>query len=238
MRQIRRWHNYPDSNALKLDVIKQIADFAQQTLSTHACFRIVLAGGSTPKAVYQGLRNIKTDWSGWHIYYGDERCLPVGAAERNDTMVQQSWLSHVAIPPEQIHAIPAELGAIEGTNAYLDILNSIDTFDLVLLGLGEDGHTASLFPGHDLGDEAGAPDVLAVHDAPKPPSERISLSANRLSQARQVWFLVTGDTKRSAIDNWQHEHMIPASSICPKNGIDIYTELALDDMARESGSKR
>jgi len=236
MRQIRRWHNYPDSDALKLDVIKQIADFAQQTLSTHECFRIVLAGGSTPKAVYQGLRNIKTDWSGWHIYYGDERCLPVGAAERNDTMVQQSWLRHVAVPPEQIHTIPAELGAIEGAKAYLGILKSIDTFDLVLLGLGEDGHTASLFPGHDLGDKANAPDVLAVHDAPKPPAERISLSANRLSQARQVWFLVTGDAKRSAIDNWQHGEMIPASSICPKNGIDIYTDLALDDMAIESGS--
>jgi 6-phosphogluconolactonase len=225
MRQIRRWHNYPDSDALKLDVIKQIADFAQQTLSTHACFRIVLAGGGTPKAVYHGLRYIMTDWSGWHIYFGDERCLPAGAAERNDAMARQSWLNHVAIPPEQVHSIPAELGAIEGTNAYKSILKGIDSFDLVLLGLGEDGHTASLFPGHDLGDDADAPDVLAVHDAPKPPSERISLSANRLSQARQVWFLVTGDAKRSAIKKWQLEKMIPAESICPTHGVDIYTDL-------------
>ncbi len=236
MKQLLRWHIYPDIDALKQDVIQNISNSAQQTLSTHACFRIVLAGGGTPKAVYHGLRNIKTDWSGWHIYFGDERCLPVGAAERNDTMAQQSWLSHVAIPPEQIYNIPAELGAIEGAKAYASILKSIDTFDLVLLGLGEDGHTASLFPGHDLGEEAGAPDVLAVHDAPKPPSDRISLSANRLSQARQVWFLVTGETKRSAIKKWQHEKIIPAESICPTDGVDIYTDLELEGMSQELGS--
>ena len=236
MKQIRRWHNYPDSDALKQDVVKNISNHAQQSILTHGCFRIVLAGGSTPKAVYQGLRNIKTEWSGWHIYFGDERCLPAGAAERNDTMAQQCWLSDVAIPPKQIHSIPAELGAIEGANAYLRTLKDIDTFDLVLLGLGEDGHTASLFPGHDVGGEAGAPDVLAVYDAPKPPPERISLSANRLSHAREVWFLVSGEGKRWAMEEWQLEKRLPAESICPPHGVDIFTDLELRVKSQEYGS--
>ena len=227
MKQIRRWHKYSDRNALQHDVIKNISDYAQQSISKQGYFRIVLAGGSTPKAIYQQLRDIKTEWAAWHIYFGDERCLPAGTAERNDTMANQCWLSHVAIPSKQIHTIPAELGAVEGAKAYTRILQNVENFDLVLLGLGEDGHTASLFPGHDLGKETGSPDVLAVHNAPKPPSERISLSAHRLSQARQLWFLVTGEGKREAIEKWQSEKMIPAEYICPTQGVDIYTDLDL-----------
>jgi 6-phosphogluconolactonase len=144
-------------------------------------------------------------------------------------MAKQCWLSHVAIPSKHVHSIPAELGAEEGAKAYASILKDINTFDLVLLGLGEDGHTASLFPGHNLGNEASAPDVLAVYDAPKPPSERISLSAYRLSQAREVWFLVSGESKRLAIENWQHKKMIPAESIQPTYGVDIYTDLEIKE---------
>jgi 6-phosphogluconolactonase len=233
MKQIRRWHNYPDRESLKHDVIKEITDHAQRSILTHGCFRIVLAGGSTPKAVYQGLRNIKTEWSAWHIYFGDERCLPIGEEERNDSMALHCWLSHVSIPSEQVYSIPAELGAIEGAKAYADTLKGINSFDLVLLGLGEDGHTASLFPGHHRGEEVGAPDVLAVHHAPKPPAERISLSANRLSRAKQVMFLVTGEGKRGAIIKWQDEKMIPAASVCPKQGVDIYTDLVVKEQPKD-----
>ena len=230
--QQRRWHRYSSTAELIRDVVAKLSRFARDCIESRGTFHIVLAGGTTPRAVYQGLRQIETDWSAWHVYFGDERCLPIGAADRNDTMAQQSWLSHIAIPSRQIHAIPAELGSREGATAYAKTLDKIDTFDLVLLGLGEDGHTASLFPGHLLGSEESAPDVLAVTDAPKPPPERISLSAHRLSQARQVWFLVTGEAKRWAIENWQREDSIPALSICPLHGVDIYTNLELDKVMR------
>ena len=202
---------------------------AADSIRQRGAFHIVLAGGSTPKMIYQALPHINTDWSAWHVYYGDERCLAVGAAERNDTMAQQSWLNHVNIPPKQVHAMPAELGSVDGAKAYTQVIERIETFDLVLLGLGEDGHTASLFPGHPLGDENGAPPVLAVTNAPKPPPNRISLSAHRLSQARQVWFLVTGDGKRRAIANWRCNNNIPALSIRPSHGVDIYTDLDVED---------
>lgn len=227
MKQQRRWHSYPDIEALKRNVVDKITKYAQQCIESRGAFHIVLAGGATPRIIYQALRNIKTDWFAWHIYFGDERCLEVGAMERNDTMAQESWLNHVSIPVNQIHAIPAELGNQDGAKYYARILKGIENFDLVLLGLGEDGHTASLFPGHALGSEENAPAVLAVNDAPKPPSERISLSARRLSQANQVWFLVTGETKRWAIETWQHEQIVPALSICPLRGVDIYTDLDL-----------
>ncbi len=225
--QQRRWHSYSTTDDLIRDVVAQVSAFAQECIARRSVFHVVLAGGTTPRAVYEELRYIKTDWSAWHVYFGDERCLPAGAGDRNDTMAQQSWLQHVSIPSRQIHAIPAELGNLQGAETYRQVVQPVELFDLVLLGLGEDGHTASLFPGQTLGDEKNAPAVLAVSDAPKPPPERISLSAHRLSQARQVWFLVTGEAKRRAVVNWQDHGTIPAASICPQNGVDIYTDLAL-----------
>ena len=230
LKQQRRWHSYTDTSDLIQDVVEKLTRFAADCIKHRMAFHVVLAGGTTPKAIYQELQHINTTWSAWHIYYGDERCLAVGAADRNDTMAQQSWLNHVSIPAQQIHAIPAELGNQDGAKAYTYILQHVENFDLVLLGLGEDGHTASLFPGHVLGNEADAPAVLAVTGAPKPPPDRISLSAHRLSQARQVWFLVTGEAKREAVANWQQEKAIPARAICPLHGVDIYTDLNLEAM--------
>jgi 6-phosphogluconolactonase len=102
-------------------------------------------------------------------------------------------------------------------------------FDLVLLGLGEDGHTASLFPGHDWGVRSDAPDVIAVFDAPKPPPQRVSLSAARLSRAREVLFLVEGIAKRDAVARWRMGANIPARSIRPRAGVDVLVESRLLD---------
>ncbi|HUW76415.1 MAG TPA: 6-phosphogluconolactonase, partial [Gallionella sp.] len=97
--------------------------------------------------------------------------------------------------------------------------------------LGEDGHTASLFPHHDPGNTPDAPAVLAVHDAPKPPPDRVSLSANRLGAARRVMFLVKGEAKRQAVQDWRNGMDIPAASIKPAGGVDIYLEAGLLESA-------
>ena len=222
-----RWHGYPTSDELEQDVTRIILNAASQAINLHQEFHLVLAGGTTPRSVYERLRAMPADWQAWHIYFGDERCLPADNAERNSSMAATAWLKHVGIPASHIHTIPAELGADTAANAYAQTLSKVGIFDLVILGLGEDGHTASLFPEHDWGIKADAPDTLAVFDAPKPPPHRVTLTAKRLNQTRQLMFLVTGSAKRKAVSDWKNGKNIPASSISPACGIDVYLEETL-----------
>ena len=225
--RVDRWHVLPDADAVRDLALEWIRRSAAESIALRDAFHLVLAGGTTPRAVYQALCNEPADWSKWQIWFGDERCLPPDHPERNSRMARAVWLDQIPIAATQIHAIPAELGAEAGAAAYAGQLQGISEFDLVLLGLGEDGHTASLFPGQEWGMEADAPTVLAVHDAPKPPPERISLSAWRLSSAHQVLFLVTGKTKRDAVARWRNGEMLPANAICPQNGVDVLVEEAI-----------
>lgn len=216
-----RWHAFDDAGALAQAAAVRIGAAAHESIAARGQFHVVLAGGNTPREVYRQLVTLATDWSRWHVWFGDERCLPVGAAERNGQMARDSLLDRVAIPINQIHSIPAERGPATGARVYADQLRGIGLFDLVLLGLGEDGHTASLFPGHDWGTQADAADTIAVNDAPKPPPQRVSLSAARLSRARAVLFLVQGASKRDALMRWRAGEDIPARAIMPAAGVDV-----------------
>jgi 6-phosphogluconolactonase len=222
-----RWHNYSTTAELEQAAMQAILHASQQAISQRGAFHIVLAGGMTPRRVYESLREADADWAAWHVYFGDERCLPPDHAERNSMMAALAWLNHVSIPPGQIHPIHAENGAEIAANSYAHIVDGIEQFDLVLLGLGEDGHTASLFPDHEWGDTPDAPAAIAVHDSSKPPPDRVSLSAQRLSAARQLIFLVTGASKRQAVKDWRNGVNIPAASIAPASGMDVYIDAAL-----------
>jgi 6-phosphogluconolactonase len=211
----------PDGAAFAAAALERILAAAANAIRARGQFLVVLAGGNTPRAVYQRLREARADWSAWQIYFGDERCVPRDDAARNSRMAGEAWLDHVAIPALQRHPIPGELGALAAAQAYCAILQPDAAFDFVLLGLGEDGHTASLFPGHDWGEAAGSPAALAVLDAPKPPRERVSLSAARLSHAREVLFMVGGDSKREALAQWRAGAAIPARAIRPAAGVDV-----------------
>jgi 6-phosphogluconolactonase len=218
--QISRWHLFETQDAINQATLSKILASASKAIAERGSFSIVLAGGSTPKQVYELLKHAEADWSKWHVYHNDDRCLPVDHADRNSLMARQTWLDHVAIPAGQIHDIPAELGPVEGAKQYAETLKGLGDFDLVLLGLGEDGHTASLFPGHTWDDSV---DAFPVFNSPKPPAERISISARRLSQAREVIFLVTGAGKQEAVDNWRKGMVIPATVIRPVAGVDVFT---------------
>ena len=220
-----RWHIFDDASLLQEAAARAILESANSAIAARGRYLIVFAGGTTPKAIYQRLRSASTDWSRWHVYYGDERCLPPGHADRNSRMAEESLLAHVAIPADQIHAIPAEFGAEEGASRYNATLSGVGEFDCVLLGMGEDAHTASLFPGQTWDDPGGAP-AIPVHDSPKPPSDRVSLSASRLSQAGRVLFLVTGAGKRDAVRAWRAGEDIPVRAIKPSAGIDVYIDAA------------
>jgi 6-phosphogluconolactonase len=165
-------------------------------------------------------------WPKWRVYFGDERCLPADHPARNSLQARQILLDRVPIRPEHIFTPPAELGPDEAASRYGAMLADTGEFDLVLLGLGEDGHTASLFPGRDAGTAPDAADVLPVFDAPKPPPQRISLSARRLSRARQVMFLVTGDAKREAMRRWRGGEALPAATIAARHGVVVLADRA------------
>jgi 6-phosphogluconolactonase len=222
-----RWLEVADRQALHLAALKIVVGAAAQAVAERGQFHLVLSGGETPRSIYRMLRDIQAGWGAWHVYFGDERCLPADDPERNSRMAGDAWLDHVVLPSGQVHPIPAELGPEKAAAAYAATLHGVGDFDLVLLGLGEDGHTASLFPGHDWGTAAGAPDALAILDATKPPPERVSLSAARLSRARQVVFLVAGESKLPAVAAWRAYRNIPARAITPAAGVDVLLESTL-----------
>jgi 6-phosphogluconolactonase len=139
-------------------------------------------------------------------------------------MIREVWLDKVAIPVDQIHAVPAELGPDAGAKSYAQELAGLGPFDLTLLGLGEDGHTASLFPGGPLGCQRGAPDALAVHAAPRPPASRVSMSAARLTRSRSVQLIVTGKEKRATLTRLRDGADMPIRSVTPANGIDLFLD--------------
>lgn len=231
-----RWH-FSDSDSTWLtEALAFVARAEREALAARGEFHIVLAGGNTPRVVYEALARQAHDWSRWQVWFGDERCLPVEHPERNSLAARALFERIEASatdtnPPQppfrkgggvRVHTIPAELGARAGAAAYAETLADVGDFDLVILGLGEDGHTASLFPchtpGHTTKQEA---DAVAVFDAPKPPPERVSLSADRLSRARHVLFLVSGVGKRDALQRWHHGEPIPAATIQPEAGVDV-----------------
>lgn len=208
-----RWQVYPDVAALAAAAAARLLAAAQAAIAARAVFHLVLSGGRTPLDVYARLATADAAWPQWRIYFGDERCLPVGDAGRNDSAARRAWLDRVPIPAANIHPIPAELGPERAAAAYAAMLHDVSMFDLVLLGLGEDGHTASLFPGRAWGEASNSPEVLAVRAAPKSPPERVTLSAARLSRSREVLFLVTGADKRVAVAAWKAGANIPARAI-------------------------
>lgn len=168
--------------------------------------RAVLSGGNTPLAAYALWGKTDLLWNRVQLVASDERCLPPGNPERNDTAIP------AAIGPRRYtyHPYKAELGPEAAAEAMETVVAELVPFDLVVLGLGEDGHTASLFPGRGLETEAL---VVPVHGAPKPPPERVSLSPKALSQTRLVVYLVTGAGKREALMRFLNGEAIPPNHI-------------------------
>ena len=197
-----------------------IIERAKIAIREKGSFSLVLSGGTTPVNVYKLLANEQVDFEKWHIYFGDERCFPLNHLERNSNVAESTWLSKVNILKSNIFIIPAELGNTEGALAYEKILDKNKPFDLVILGLGDDGHIASLFPTHQWDNSK---QVISVSNAPKSPSDRISLTPSRLSNTEEVLFLISGKNKVNAFKQWKDGFDLPANLISAKNKISILT---------------
>jgi 6-phosphogluconolactonase len=207
------WRVFPDADELVAGLAEALLVEAEAAITARGVFHLVLAGGSTPLALYCALAEGNAGDARWKIWYGDERCLPADHPDRNSVMIESAWLAKSRIPPGNRRPIPTERGASEAATVYASWLARVPDFDVVLLGMGEDGHTASLFPGHAWGEAADSPDVLAIQAAPKPPSERVSLSAARLNRSARVWFVITGAGKRNALRRWERCEALPVTVV-------------------------
>ncbi len=169
---------------------------------------LVLAGGTTPRRCYELLTSLDVEWGRVAVLFGDERCVPPAHADSNYRMAKEALLDRVS--PATVCRIPGELGPEEAAAAYSDVVEAMSPLDVVLLGIGEDGHTASLFPGHPVLESPAL--VAAVRDAPKPPPERGTLTLETLRSAGRVIILATGAGKANAVARAQRQE-VPSGMI-------------------------
>ncbi|MEV4756192.1 6-phosphogluconolactonase [Micromonospora sp. NPDC049559] len=178
----------------------------------HGQARLVLTGGRVAAAVYRAVAQLPArdavDWSRVDLWWGDERFLPAGHPDRNETQVREALLDRLPLDPDRVHPMPASDGP-DGDDPeaagrrYAAALAAAGTggtglprFDVLMLGVGEDGHVASLFPGHPALDWT-AP-VSAVRDSPKPPPVRLTLTLPTINTAHEVWLVAAGTDKSEA----------------------------------------
>lgn len=169
---------------------------SEDAIAKRGKFSVVLSGGNTPKVLLQALAQSSIDWSKIHLYWGDERYVSHLDPASNFGLAQKSLLSHIAIPPGNIHAIPVDFpDPHEAAKKYEEIIKNVQ-FDLVYLGIGIDGHTASLFPGISYPTNTQV-SAFFVH---RLGTYRISMMPDRLNEAREIRFLVSGPTKKPVLD--------------------------------------
>jgi 6-phosphogluconolactonase len=174
---------------------------------------MVFPGGRSPYDIFNILREETIPWSLVHLYLSDERCVPRGSFERNDRLVDELFIATKIVSEKNFHRISAELGPDEGARQYARLLRKKPRFDIVLLGVGEDAHIASLFPGTDNLTDTRS--VVPVYDAPKPPSERISIGLCRLLDARCRFVLIRGAEKQGVLKQMKDGADLPVTRFLP-----------------------
>lgn len=179
-----------------------VAQALCRRLEVAASVSLFLSGGSTPRETFRRLAGIRLAWQCVDFFWGDERCVPAGDPRSNFELARRELLEAVAVPETAVHRIPAELGARAAARQYERVLRRQlgpggGRPDVVLLGLGEDGHTASLFPFEGGVDRSEA--LVVAVEVPRPPRQRITLTKEILTAARETFFLVTGEAKAAIV---------------------------------------
>lgn len=185
---------------------------------------IALAGGTSPIPIYETLHTIDTQWSHVHFWWSDERYVPLNHPESNYHQAIP-YLQQLSLPSTQIHPINTSLGLSTAAQQYgkeiSQILNHQPKLDLIILGIGPDGHTASLFPNTPSGQNQSPELVIPIFDSPKPPSQRITFTFNLINQAKNILICVKGKERINMITAWLNgtPSNLPFTHINPTNGI-------------------
>ena len=230
----------PDIEAVCMKAAEDILRLAQQCVADNGEFTIALAGGTTPKKLFQILAkppySTSIPWGKTHIFFGDERSVAPNHPDSNYAMANTQLFKHINIDPLRIHRIQSELEPQVAAEAYNTLLGAFlplnklnqPVFDLVLLGLGDDGHVASLFPGSDIL-EIIDKRAAAVWVESKN-TWRISITLPAINSARNVWLLVTGESKCDIVDHVfkypSVTHPLPIELLKPETGVTWYLDEA------------
>lgn len=175
---------------------------ARRATAAQGHFACAVPGGSVAEAFFPSLVDAAVDWTRLHVFFSDERAVPLEHPDSNAGLARRLWLDPVSLGPGQVHllyrsGLALEQAAAEAERDLRSVLGAPPRLDLVLLGMGRDGHVASLFPGHPALQEPGF--VLALRDAPKPPRERVTLGLAALASAREIWIAAFGTEKAEAV---------------------------------------
>lgn len=210
-----------NTETLFQETAMDICAYATECVDRNGIFNIALAGGSTPKQLYETLSSPlcldNMPWQHSHFYFGDERMVPHDHKDSNYLMAKRALFDHAPVPAENIHPVPTHYETAEACAAqYANEISLIDRFDLVLLGMGNDGHTASLFPGTDILQEkvkrAAAVFIAQMN------SWRISLTYPAINKAERVLVLVKGEDKQSMVKEvlyGKHQSQYPVTGVRP-----------------------
>jgi 6-phosphogluconolactonase len=227
-----------NSTALELIVLPDLEALSQAaaerfTTLAGTCnpFSVALAGGNTPRRLYATLAappfRQRVPWERVHVFWGDERCVPPDHPASNYRMARETLLDHVPLPACNVHRVRGELGPEAAAQEYAGELRAFfgtrwPAFDLILLGMGNDGHTASLFPASEALQEATRPVVGVTAHYQDRPARRVTLTPPALNAARQVMFLVSGagkaETLRAVLAGPYQPHTLPAQIVRPSDG--------------------
>jgi 6-phosphogluconolactonase len=214
----------------KQEVAKEFSNYFTELVNGKDIFHVALSGGSTPKVVFDVLAaeyGATIDWSKIHFYWGDERCVPPTDDQSNYKMTVEHLFSKIEVSEANIHRILGEADPTREAMRYanlleinLDRVEGVPQFDLVILGMGDDGHTASIFP-HEI-DLWNSEDHCVVATHPDSGQQRISINGNVINTAKEVAFLVTGQNKAEKVDEIHNQkegfEKYPASLVNPSSG--------------------
>lgn len=196
-----------DPEAVAVRAAREIATHLRRAIEQRGRAHLALSGGGTPQRTYELLAQEMDGWEAVEVWFADERCVPPEDEQSNYRMAAQTLLHRVALQPDAVHRMQGEFGPQEGARRYAQELQArlggqdalVPSLDLIVLGIGPDGHVASLFPGAPTLQAPEQELCLAVHDSPKPPPERITLSLSVLRAAQRCVLLATGASKANAV---------------------------------------
>ncbi|HEX8146005.1 MAG TPA: 6-phosphogluconolactonase [Pyrinomonadaceae bacterium] len=222
---------FDDAESVARAAAARVAELARESIGARGLFTIALSGGNTPRSVYRLLAGGEygggIDWPNVHVFFGDERMVPPDHAESNYRMAYEALLSRVPVPPENVHRIDGVGDAAANASAYEAEMRGLfgeadwPRLDQVLLGMGDDGHTASLFPGTEVLAESRL--WVAPNWVEKLGAWRVTLTAPAVNAARHVTFLVNGAGKaarlREVLKGVRDPARLPSQLIRPSDGV-------------------